>query len=175
MPTPTPRRTTCSKCGERFSIGWGLMNHQQSSPCATAVENEGVDEGPVVEGTGPPTVSMYMEALALRGTLDPHFLHKYAGWGPRPVNRVVTECSRFLRATEVGAGSSRRQAQTFLDYTKSVGGRGHILPKTVEGCWTTLEKVTFHNVFVTFYYMHCHILLHALYLIIPNASFHYPT
>jgi hypothetical protein len=116
----------------------------------------------VENATGPVTISSYMEALAVRGTLDPHFLHHYAKWGPRGVSHVVIECARYLRCTEVGSGSSRRHAQTFLDYTKSIGGRAHLLPKTVEGCWNVLEKVTFRTVVVTFHYVvivECHILL----------------
>ena len=119
--------------------------------------------GGLQNGTGVPiTISTYMEDLALRGTLDPYFLHQYAKWGPRGVSRVVTECARFLRCSEVGSGSSRRHAQTFLDYTKSMGGRAHLLPKSVEGCWNVIEKVTFRTVVVTLHYVliiECDILL----------------
>ena len=140
MPTPSPRRTTCGSCGERFSIGWGIMNHQNTSPCSSSAMNEGVEEGELLDGTGrtqPYTVSTYMESLAEKGTLDPHFLHRYAAWGPQGVNRVVSECSKFLRCTEVGTGSSRRHAQTFLDYTKSMGCRARICRKRLKdvGMW----------------------------------------
>ena len=139
MPTPSPRRTRCGSCGEKFPIGWGLRNHHQSSACSPSALDEGGIEGETPEIT----VSSYMEDLAVKGTLDPYFFNKYASWGPRGVSRTVSECARFLRCTEVGSGSSRRHAQTFLDYTKSIGGRAHLLPKTVEGCWRLVEKVTF--------------------------------
>ena len=162
MPNAPSRRTVCAKCGDRFSIGWGIFNHQLSSPCSPSAVNAGDVEGGLENGTGPVTISTYMEALAVRGTLGPNFLQQYAKWGPRGVSRAVTECSRFLRCSEVGSGSSRRHAQTFLDYTKSIGGRAHPLPKTVEGCWNVIEKVTFRTVVVTFHYVliiECDILL----------------
>lgn len=151
MPTPSPRRTRCNGCGDSFSIGWGLLNHQASSPCSPANRRTmAYHLPPTVPCT---TINEYMEQLAEDGTLDPSFLHTYRNRGPRMVNRVVVECLRFLRCTEVGSGSSRRHAQTFLNYTKSCGGRAHILPKTVEGCWDLVEKVTFHYILVTFYYV----------------------
>ena len=154
MPTAPSRRTVCAKCGDSFPIGWGILNHQLSSLCSPSAVNGGDVGGGLLNGTGVPvTIFSYMEDLAERGTLDPYFLQHYAKWGPRGVPRAVTECSRFLRCSEVGSGSSRRHAQTFLDYTKSMGGRAHLLPKTVEGCWKVIEKVTFRTVVVTFHYV----------------------
>ena len=74
MPTPSPRRTRCGSCGEKFSIGWGLRNHHQSSACSPSALDEGGIEGETPEIT----VSSYMEDLAVKGTLDPYFLNKYA-------------------------------------------------------------------------------------------------
>ena len=163
MPSPAARRSTCGSCGERFSIGYGMQNHLRDSPGCSSASPGGVVVGEVLDQTGrtePYTVSSYMEALAEKGTLDPQFQNKYITWGPTRVNRVVTECSKFLRCTEVGTGSSRRHAQTFLDYTKSMGGRAHILPKTVEGCWNIVEKVTFRYLYMTFYYSIIYCLSH---------------
>ena len=130
MPQPTPRRTTCATCGDTFPIGWGIRNHLQSSPCfspATQSEDTGQQEN---VGNGEPvSMTQYMDTLADRGTLDPAFLHTYASWGPRGVDDDVAEAAKFLRCTEVGCGTSRRQAQTFLDYAKSIGGRAESLPK----------------------------------------------
>jgi hypothetical protein len=140
---PCARQTTCAGCGGLFSIGWGILNHTRNSPCtpvsagAAAAEDAQIEIPQVVS-----TVHDYMESLAERGTLAPAFLHTYGKWGPRPVSRIVTEACRFLRTTEVGCGSSRRHGQTFLDYAKSLGGRAHLLPKTVEGCWKLVEKVS---------------------------------
>ena len=156
MPTSSPRRTRCGACGNSFPIGWGILNHQQTSPCSRLLTVEGTPDDAVADNGGDLAVTFtsneYMEILAERGTLDPHFLHKYASWGPRGVDPIVAKCARFLRCTEVGSGSSRRHAQTFLDYTKSIGGRAHILPRTVEGCWKMMEKVTFQTFIVTFHY-----------------------
>ena len=168
MPTAAPRRTICGGCGGGFSIGWGILNHQQTRPCtpnsSQTEDNAAVSEGLIIPGT-PATVNEYTESLARRGTLDPLFLNHYAKWGPKPVGRVVQESCKFLRSAEVGTGLSRRHAQTFLDYAKSLGGRSHLLPRTVEGCWSVVEKVTFHNVNVTF---HCRIVtFHNV-----NVAFH---
>jgi hypothetical protein len=111
-----------------------------------------VDEDSVEERDPLTRLNMtaYMETLAERGTLDPLFVNQYAAYGPREVTDDVAEACRFLRCTEVGSGTSRRHAQAFLDYTKSVGGNADTLPKTVEGCWNLVEKVTFLYVYVTF-------------------------
>ena len=131
------------------------MNHLASSACvspAAVVDAADLDEEPWAERDPLTRINMtaYMETLAERGTLDPVFVNQYAACGPREVTINVSEACRFLRCTEVGSGTSRRHAQAFLDYTKSVGGNADTLPKTVEGCWNLVEKVTFLYVNVTF-------------------------
>jgi hypothetical protein len=157
MPNASPRRTVCNTCGESFPIGWGIMNHLQSSSCVSPAMADGPSEEEdtlagrdTLTDRGSFNMTEYMDTLADRGTLDPSFVNKYAACGPREVTSDVAEACKFLRCTEVGSGTSRRQAQTFLDYNKSTGGSADTLPKTVEGCWSVVEKVTFLYVYVTF-------------------------
>jgi hypothetical protein len=157
------------------------MNHLASSACvspAAVVDAPDLDAEPWAERDPLTRINMtaYMETLAERGTLDPVFVNQYAACGPREVTINVSEACRFLRCTEVGSGTSRRHAQAFLDYTKSVGGSADHLPKTVEACWNLVEKVTFRNVYVTFPNMYDIVLYIAKInrdISFSNVTFHY--
>ena len=84
------------------------------------------------------TVLEYHQALADAGTLDPLFLVRLT----RPDKHVTPEeraVLRFLRATETGAGCSRRQVEALLHHARSLGGDGVLLPKGYQTLWNCVE------------------------------------
>jgi len=84
------------------------------------------------------TVLDYHQALADAGTLDPLFMVRLT----RPDKHVTPEeraVLRFLRATETGAGCSRRQVEALLHHARSLGGDGILLPKGYQKLWNCVE------------------------------------
>ena len=85
------------------------------------------------------TVLEYHQALADAGTLDPLFLVRLT----RPDKHLTIEeraVLRFLRATETGAGCSRRQVEALLHHARSLGGEGVLLPKGYQKLWNCVER-----------------------------------
>ena len=84
------------------------------------------------------TVLEYHQALEDAGTLDPLFMVRLT----RPDKHVTPEeraVLRFLRATETGAGCSRRQVEALLHHARSLGGDGILLPKGYQKLWNCVE------------------------------------
>jgi hypothetical protein len=89
------------------------------------------------------TVLEHHQALADAGTLDPLFLVRLT----RPDKHVTPEewaVLRFLRATETGAGCSRRQVEALLDYTTPVpwGAMVSYCPKDARSFGTVSKRHT---------------------------------
>ena len=84
------------------------------------------------------TVLEHQQALADAGTLDSAFLVRLTA----PDKHVTTEeraVLRFLRATETGAGCSRRQVEALLHHARSLGGEGLLLPRGCQKRWDTVD------------------------------------
>ena len=84
------------------------------------------------------TVLEHQQALADAGTLDSAFLVRLTA----PDKHVTTEeraVLRFLRATETGAGCSRRQVEALLHHARSLGGEGLLLPKGCQKLWDAVD------------------------------------
>ena len=78
---------------------------------------------------GRSTVLQCQQALADAGTLDSAFLLRLTAPQKR-VTRDEQAVLRFLRATETGAGRSRRQVGALLRHARSMGGEGSLLAFT---------------------------------------------
>jgi hypothetical protein len=85
-------------------------------------------------------VTEYMHKLAERGTLDITFMLQYKRPDRRLSAREIETC-RFLRATETGAGCSRRQVMAHLQYARSLEGRGALLPPGYKQLWKCIDTV----------------------------------
>jgi hypothetical protein len=78
------------------------------------------------------------QALADAGALDSAFLVRLTA----PDKHVTIEeraVLRFLRATETGAGCSRRQVEALLHHARSLGGEGLLLPRGCQRLWDTVD------------------------------------
>jgi hypothetical protein len=80
--------------------------------------------------------------LDRQGTLDTGHVLQYMSWKRRPLSEEVLEVCKFLRSVESGGGSSDGGALHALKYAKSLGGRGDLLPRTMETCWRKIAKVS---------------------------------
>ena len=87
------------------------------------------------------TIGEHFSNLDRDGTLDTEQVLHYANWGKLELTPKELEICRFLRSMEIGGGASDVASRASLEYARSLGGRGLLLPKTVRHCWTTIDKV----------------------------------
>jgi hypothetical protein len=154
---PLNQDTECAACGRLFAQGFATLNHAQVCPgfrddCRDLTDDDvGFhDEGgsaDVAEGSEDEaaassyTVCAHLNKLEAAGTLDCTHLLQYLGWGKLVLTPKDLEVCRFLRSVEQGGGASAASTRASLDYARSLGGRGELLPKTVRTCWSRLEEV----------------------------------
>jgi hypothetical protein len=104
------------------------------------------------------------------GTLDVEHMLQYVRWGKVPLADNEVETCKFLRSIESGGGASEAKSQAFLSYAKSLGGRGDLLPKTMETCWKTVSRVRFISMLICrmfiLTYVRCSLRIHC------NVQFH---
>jgi hypothetical protein len=119
----------------------------------------------------------YIQHLDRQGTLDTQHMMKYVSWKREPLTDEVLEICKFLRSVECGGGSSDGGALHSLRYAKSLGGRGDLLPKTIDTCWKKISKVLLHvhcNVYHTVQYnVHYHVRFNIHYNIPYNVHYIY--
>jgi hypothetical protein len=168
---PPRQKTKCCLCGEWFSCGWPIINHQKwhksvdhlhLSPvrdeAGVDVENAGVldddpgmeldiDVGDVAEAAAAAlpnngqSVPEYLEQLAETGALDNGHVMQYVDWGVHQCNPAHGTMLRFLRAMHGGTGASRRQGQEMLSFVNGLGDSGWGMPNTIKQCWAEVDKV----------------------------------
>lgn len=158
----------CNVCGKACKQGWSLLNH--TKVCGVyrkymkehdALEDHvydveldvGMDEEVNVHAAVRPvddpvdtfdrvhTIDEHFSNLDRDGTLDTEQVLHYANWGKLELTPKELEICRFLRSVEIGGGASDAASRASLEYARSLGGRGLLLPKTVRHCWTTIDKV----------------------------------
>ena len=83
----------------------------------------------------------YLNSLERKGTLDTQHILQYLSWKRQPLTEEILEICKFLRSVECGVGSSDGSALHNLRYSKSLGGRGDLLPKTIDTCWKKISQV----------------------------------
>jgi hypothetical protein len=163
---PRNRPVPCIQCGEAFNQGWATINHRR---VCMPVENEVYGDGDVHEDVHEDEVyddddadvpypyldlHDYLEHLEEQGTLDTQHMLQYIAWKRRPLTDEVLEICRFLRSVECGGGSSDGGALHSLRYAKSLGGRGDLLPKTIDTCWKKISQVPMNVHFNVHYNVH---------------------
>jgi hypothetical protein len=154
---------TCVTCGRICPQGFAAINHARV--CASVgsyddagthdvdfldAEGEEDDAGGVGNAVVPRdhSVEAYLAKLEANGTLDTSQVLGYLGWGHLTLTRKDREVCRFLRSVEQGGGASLNSVRASLDYARSLGGRGSVLPVTVRTCWSKVEKVcSFASIF----------------------------
>ena len=147
----------CAACGRGFAQGFATLNHAQVCPgfrdaCldhtdddlgfhdeAAASNTEGSENETAASSN---TVQAHFNKLEAAGTLECSHVLQYLGWGKLVLTPKDLEVCRFLRSVEQGGGASAASTRASLDYARSLGGRGELLPKTVRTCWSRLEEVT---------------------------------
>ena len=153
---PKNQDIECAACGRLFAQGFATLNHAQVCPgfrddCRDLTDDDvGFhDEGgsaDVAEGSEDEaaassyTVCAHLNKLEAAGTLDCTHLLQYLGWGKVMLTPKDLEVCRFLRSVEQGGGASSSSTRASLDYARSLGGRGDVLPKTVRTCWSRMGK-----------------------------------
>jgi hypothetical protein len=155
---PRNKDIKCDTCGRLFAQGFASLNHAE---VCTGFRDEVRDlndddvgfhdeEGSVADvaegsedeaAASSYTVSAHLNKLEAAGTLDSTHLLQYLGWGKVSLTPEDLEVCRFLRSVEEGGGASSSSMRSSLDYARSLGGRGDVLPKTVRTCWSRMEKV----------------------------------
>ena len=158
----------CPTCGKTCQHGFAYLNHARV--CVTVreyVEDAAArDDAESVDGEGQhddddgvdgevegmlvgvaKTIEAHLTFLDDAGTLDTSHVLQYLHWGTVRLSKEDLEVCRFLRSIEIGGGSSGVSTRASLDYVRSTGGRGTMLPRTVRSCWARVEKV--RTVFVT--------------------------
>ena len=145
----------CKTCRKHIRQGWAFLNHAKVCHAyQTYVEQHagyedvvvdmdvdgGVDHEPVAQ-VAKEAVAEHLERLSSAGTLDTKQLLRYAEWGELELSPTEEEVFRFLRSVEMGGGGSDAASRASLDYARSLGGRGLLLPKTVRTCWDKVQKV----------------------------------
>jgi hypothetical protein len=148
---PVNRPVPCLRCGQAFNQGWATINHQR---VCIPEENEVVHEEDMDhedvqtsdDDANVPSVELeeYIDRLERAGTLDTTHMLQYLSWKRRPLPEEILEICKFLRSVECGGGSSDGGALHVLRYAKSLGGRGDLLPKTIDTCWSKIAKVHFN-------------------------------
>jgi hypothetical protein len=102
-------------------------------------------DGEVVQPVAQPaehTIAEHLERLDSAGTLDTTQLLRYAEWGELELSPTDVEVCKFLRSVEIGGGASDAASRASLDYARSLGGRGSLLPKTVRTCWKKVQQAS---------------------------------
>ena len=152
------KKVECASCGRLVQRGFALMNHQKC--CFTMTKylkdknhyhNEdyinaddiGVEDALALDDDF--SIATHMNVLKRLGTFDTQHLLQYVGWGKLELSAKDLEVCRFLRSVEMGGGASHMSMRANLDYVRSVGGRGDLLPKTIRTCWSIVEKVRYFN------------------------------
>ena len=154
---PVNQDIECDTCGRLFAQGFATLNHarlctgprddeRDRSDDDAGFHDEGgfadVAEGSEDEAAASSiTVSAHLNKLEAAGTLDCTHLLQYLGWGKVTLTPEDLEVCRFLRSVEQGGGASSSSMRASLDYARSLGGRGDVLPRTIRSCWSRMEKV----------------------------------
>jgi hypothetical protein len=110
----------------------GLSDH--AAITSSDEDSDSVEDGLTVEG--------HFDVLQERGTFSIEHVLKYSKWGELELSEQEAEILLFLRSVESGGGQSNGATQCSLDYVRSTGGRGVILPKTVNTCWHKVRRVS---------------------------------
>jgi hypothetical protein len=125
----------------------GLRDDARDLCCDDVVFHDEGGGGDVAEGSEDDaaasslTVCAHFNKLEVAGTLDCTHVLQYLGWGNVRMSPEDREVCRFLRSVEEGGGASSSSMRASLDYARSLGGRGDVLPKTIRTCWSRMEKV----------------------------------
>jgi hypothetical protein len=152
------KKVECASCGRLVQRGFALMNHEKCCTTMTKYlkENNHYDTEDYInaDGIGEEdghtqgddfSIATHFDVLERLGTLDIQHVLQYVGWGKVELSAKDLEVCRFLRSVEMGGGASHMSMRASLDYVRSVGGRGDLLPKTVRTCWSIVEKVRYFN------------------------------
>lgn len=157
----------CPHCREQFRKGYTFMRHVHwcnerivvpPSDGATNKRDDGAtnEEGATeelptcVHHDGSEDDSATNEELPHLAELDAYLSAvlgeggsclNYANWGNCTVTTQEAETFRFLKVIDAGDGMSRRAAKGVLDYTRGLGGKGLLLPKSMQACWQVLDRV----------------------------------
>jgi hypothetical protein len=152
------KKVECTSCGRLVQRGFALMNHEKCCTTMTKylkdnnhyhnedyinADDIGVEDGHAQGDDF--SIATHMDVLERLGTLDIKHVLQYVGWGKVELSAKDLEVCRFLRSVEMGGGASHMSMRASLDYVRSVGGRGDLLPKTVRTCWSRVEKVRYFN------------------------------
>lgn len=164
----------CVTCGREMKQGWAYQNHRKI--CGVVRTYEAIDDhmqAAVLEHNEQHGHCARVPQLAFDEghnlTVEKHFTEcttldttqvlRYMGWGRLTLSDSELECCRFLRSIEKGGGSSDSSARASLDYARSLGGRGDLLPSTVRTCWTKINEVFItHSLYYSFPF---HFIVHS--------------
>jgi hypothetical protein len=143
----------CVTCGRMFAHGFAALNHARACTRGEAYVDDGPDDvvfpddeanddGDVADAVVPrDSIDAHFTKLEAAGTLDCKHVLQYLGWGKVTLTEKNREVCRFLRSVEQGGGASVSSMRANLDYARTLGGRGNLLPRTVRCCWARVEKV----------------------------------
>ena len=75
------------------------------------------------------------------GDFDDNYLRRFESWGDPggPLDAAHREIFAFLAVVSCGAGMSTLHATAMLQYCHGLGGKGSLLPLTIDGCWAVVK------------------------------------